>query len=269
VIRTLLLTTLALVAGAAMAQSIVGVDHVPVVVRDLDAASATYRDLGFVFKPGRLHDNSISNNHAKYPDGTEIELITASRPVDELARKYIRLAAEGEGAAFLALHCRDFERLPRRLKEKGMAFRRTPYLKIDDPSLDYLFFVRDNRSSTDRPEHFAHPNTTTGVVGVWLADAENESLLNLLRALGAPPTRREVGLPMARTALVSELTNGRIILLPRQFRLLPDRPIIGVVLRATDFQVPAVDPAPGTGDQVFIEPTRAHGLWIAIRRPPL
>src|SRR5262245_33576546 len=59
---------------------LVGIDHIPTAVRDLDAAAASYRALGFALKPGHLHDDSINNVHAKYPGGTEIELITASRP---------------------------------------------------------------------------------------------------------------------------------------------------------------------------------------------
>jgi len=55
-----------------------GLDHIPIAVRDLDRAKADFEALGFVLKPGRLHTNGLRNAHAKFADGTELELITAS-----------------------------------------------------------------------------------------------------------------------------------------------------------------------------------------------
>ena len=54
----------------AAAPIVAGLDHVPVAVRDLEAAAADYRRLGFVLKPGRPHANGIRNVHAKFADGT-------------------------------------------------------------------------------------------------------------------------------------------------------------------------------------------------------
>ncbi len=95
-------------AFATEAAPLVGLGHVPIAVKDLDGATTDYRALGFSLKPGRLHDDSVLNAHAKYPDGTELELITASRPVDELARKYLDLIAHADGPAFVALEATDF-----------------------------------------------------------------------------------------------------------------------------------------------------------------
>src|SRR5262245_30871681 len=89
----------ATLAWGAEDEPIAGLDHIPTAVRDLEAASARYRALGFVLKPGRLHDDSILNNHAKFPDGTEIELITATQPGDALASRYLQKIAAGDGPA--------------------------------------------------------------------------------------------------------------------------------------------------------------------------
>ena len=62
-----------------------GLDHIPVAVRDLERAAATFRRLGFALKPGRPHANGIRNVHVKFPDGSGIELLTAPRPQDELS----------------------------------------------------------------------------------------------------------------------------------------------------------------------------------------
>jgi len=40
--------------------AIIGLDHIPVAVRNLDSAAHRYRELGFVLKPGRPHANGAS-----------------------------------------------------------------------------------------------------------------------------------------------------------------------------------------------------------------
>ena len=46
------------------------------------------------------HDNGIRNQHAKFPDGTELELITATEARDVLTTTYVRYLASGDGPAF-------------------------------------------------------------------------------------------------------------------------------------------------------------------------
>ena len=65
-----------------------GLDHVVIAVNDLERAAERYRALGFSLKPGRPHSNGIRNFHAKFPDGTELELLTAPEARDpELLKK--------------------------------------------------------------------------------------------------------------------------------------------------------------------------------------
>ena len=57
-------------------QSLIGIDHMPTVVADLEKASESYRRIGFSLKPGRAHDNGLRNNHTKFRDGSGIELVS-------------------------------------------------------------------------------------------------------------------------------------------------------------------------------------------------
>src|SRR5476651_2867780 len=95
--RLLLSLLIALYAAPAWAQfSLQGLDHVPVVVRDLEQAKADFEALGFVLKPGQPHANGLRNLHAKFPDGTEIELITATTASDSLSAEYLEWQRVGE-----------------------------------------------------------------------------------------------------------------------------------------------------------------------------
>src|SRR4029079_6193352 len=88
----------------AQGQLVSGLDHIPLVVRDLDKAQADYRMLGFSIKPGRFHADGIRNAHVKFPDGTEIELITAPLAEDDLTSEFCAKMNIGAGPVYFALY---------------------------------------------------------------------------------------------------------------------------------------------------------------------
>lgn len=268
-----------LLAGVVQAgRPLVSIGHLPIAVRNLDAASADYRALGFTLKPGHLHDDSVSNNHAKFPDGTELELITASEPRDEVAAQYLRMLDSGEGPAFLALEWTDAERVRATLTHAGIGFHQGAFFTLTDPRLDYLFFGGDNRSPTDKPEYFAHANSAYSLVGVWLADAENPALRQLLRVLGSLFRERTLQVPAPLRAVEAKLgESSTITLLPRSQRLIADRPIIGAVLLTRSLaQVEAVARRAGISDMrsatgpgyrsLILSPGDTRGLWLEFRQ---
>jgi Glyoxalase-like domain len=280
--RRVLLCGLLLLAcmprGVSAADALAAIDHIPIAVMDLDSVSARYKALGFTLKPGRPHDNSLLNNHAKYSDGSELELLTATRPKDDLAAKYLRFIAEGDGPAFLALRSANLDAVRDAFTRQGIPFdRKRRPLKVNDPRMDYLFFSGSNLSPTDRPEHFVHANTTSMLIGVWLADAENHVLLEVLRALNAPLEQREVEWPVKQRALVATMQNGEITILPNSNRLIRGRPIVGAVLRTADLAAverlvrasggpePRRMSAPGH-ESLLVGPEVGQGLWLEFRQ---
>ncbi|MEW5984978.1 MAG: VOC family protein [Acidobacteriota bacterium] len=186
----LLLVLVWLAPMAGQGRPIVGLDHIPLAVRDIDRAVETCRRLGFSIKPWRFHANGIRNAHVKFPDGPGPELITATEAVDPLTTRYRALLALREGPASFALHARDSDRLiaaPR----KGYEFdRRGDLTEIRQPGLDWLFVVRDNRSPTDRPQHFDHPNGAVAFQSIWIATDAREGLVRLPVDLGGARSAR-------------------------------------------------------------------------------
>lgn len=247
------------VQAPAVTPAVIGLDHIPIAVRDLEAAADRYRELGFSLKPGRPHQNGIRNQHAKFPDGTELELITAPEERDALTTTYHRHLAAGDGPAFLALYAPDASRVPRRLESP----------------LGYLFFGPRNASPTDRPEHFAHANTAESLIAVWLSSDTLSGERALFEKLGASTSRREVHVPGRVTADVARFREGEAVFLPGSHQLVSGRRIVGVTLRvrsvATVRQLLAsrrvpVSPAPdGPENSVFLAPPTTHGLWIEFR----
>ena len=260
---------------AAQQTSTVGLDHIPIVIAELDRSIETYRALGFTLKPGRPHDNGIQNAHVKFPDGAGIELIAAPMATDALAAHYVDLLKAGEGPAFLTLHARDTKRLHAVLRERGYEYRQNGEITmLSARELDWLFIVRDNRSPTDRPEHFTHANGATALGAVWVATEHGDILARLLAQLGGRQQRRQVLAPDSVEATVVTLGEGEVVILAEKHQLIPGRPVVGASFRVSDLgkvrralAQARIEPRAGstTSERVLVEPSIAHGLWLEFR----
>ncbi len=257
----------------------------PIAVRDLRSAEATYRDvLGFSVKPGRPHGNSLDNVHLKFRDGSELELITATRPDDELAAWYLRFLQDGDGGAFAALDGGPIDGLAARVERLGHAPRRSRGRAFDTLSfppggpLRHLFFSHLHHPPRDRPRHLQHANTARGLHAVWLAGDRFEAELELLTVLGCgPPEPFELPHPPLAGRQV-ELARGRLYLLPRRPGQPAGRRVVGATVLVEDLSRAlgalgeAAEPSPvvrvpDRGRSVVIAPRVAHGMWIEFLEP--
>jgi catechol 2,3-dioxygenase-like lactoylglutathione lyase family enzyme len=270
-------------ACAAPASARVRLDHVPIAVRELEAATAHYRDrLGFAIKPGRPHPNSILNSHQKFRDGTQLELITATEPRDGLAREYIAFLEGGDGGAYLAFDAGRADSLTAFLRalEPEVEGASGEYGWVGFPDghpLDYVFFSHGTPSPTDLPEHFAHPNIAAGLYAVWLVPADPSAEVRLLEHLGAVTCPSSLRLPIGNVQRELRLQRGSVYLVPT-----PGTPrrraIAGVTVRVTsiDSARAALHLPPGAaregsdarGAWLRVPPEHANGIWMELLEPP-
>ena len=110
---------LSLISPAAAEPALTGLNHIPVAVSDLDRAKANYEAMGFMLKPGRAHANVIRNLYVKFPDGTEIELITSVEARDELSAEYVAWLKAGDGPPFAGFYTREMIGLLGRISDLG------------------------------------------------------------------------------------------------------------------------------------------------------
>ena len=257
-------------SSAAGAAAIAGLDHIPIAVNDLEKAADDYRALGFALKPGRPHDNGIRNQHVKFPDGTELELITAPAARDRLTTTYRRHLEKGDGPAFLAFFAPSRAAALAQLDAAKISHRNGDLLG----ALDYVFLGPRNQSPTDRPEHFAHANGAQSLISVWLAAADLSSERKLLTSMGATVAEAEVRVPDQLRAQVIRLTEGTVVLLPEARQVSKGRRIVGATLRVSDLAWArrAMEGGKGAGKMiardrsVFLVPSATHGLWIELRQ---
>jgi len=255
-----------------------GLDHIPLAVTDLAAAAEHYRQLGFTLKPGRPHENGIQNQHVKFPDGTEMELITAADARDALTAEYLRHLAKGDGPAFVSLFAPDMDGLARFLDAAGRTYQRDGGLLSfpEGDELRYIFFGQRSSSPTDRPEHFRHANGAEALIGVWIAGDDLAAERELLAGLGATIMVEGVHVPDAVPAAVARLPLGEIILVPGSRQIVPGRRIVGATLRVQNLR--ALQQALGSGSRealpivqtahgssIFLPPDITHGIWLEFR----
>jgi Glyoxalase-like domain len=265
--------------AASAAEAVVrGLDHVPVAVGNLEKARADYEALGFVIKPGRAHANGIRNDHVKFADGTEVELITAARSADALSSDYLDWLKSGDGPAYLGLFAPSLETLSKTLAGHDLSVEQGEgvWTVRQQPALKRVFFARRQHSPTDRPEHFAHPNSAFTLSGVWLAGAEAER--DLVRMLGGVRLPGAVCSHFGPTIEVQSLPEAMLVFLPASAQLVPGRTIVGLTLSVRDLQaarrlldkngIQYVSNAHCPQPSVWIAPAEAHGVWLELRQAP-
>ena len=199
-------------------------DHAIVVVRNLDSVEARLRPLGFRFKQGRLHPDSILNRHIKFRDGSELELMTvAGMPTSQMARDYAALLSAGEGGVYAALWTTDMDAVhaaasrfgkPRVTQSGAWQFLSLP----DVFDTQAIFFGAGGLAANDPDSVLAHANGAERLSGAWVEGGP--VLDSLLTALGArscgaanlPDGRKGTRWGLSRGTIVVVRGKGRRVL---------------------------------------------------------
>lgn len=257
------LAALALLPALASAQQAtcvrppsLGLDHAIVVVRDLDSAQARLAPLGFRFKSGRLHADSLLNRHIKFRDGSELELMTlAGRPTSDMARDYASLLSEGEGGVYAALWTTQMDSVRTVAARLGATPRTTtigPWEFVSLPAMRdaaAVFFGAGGTPANDPDSVLNHPNGAVGLESAWVE--AGPGLEQLLRQLGGVPCER-VTVPDGRSGMRWLLARGSLVIVPLRAGQRDPR-LVGVELRRE-----RRSPEPMTAQPI-------PGFWVELR----
>jgi hypothetical protein len=153
------------------------IDHAVIAVRDLDAAAASLRALGFTLTPRGRHSIG-SENHCIMFGSTYIELLAAPAPHPWL--DYYRTFLErGEGLAAVALSTEDADEAVRELRQAGVAAKAPMDLSrpvqggvarfrlVQIENLPHVFVCQHlSRELVWRPQWQGHANGASELVGI-------------------------------------------------------------------------------------------------------
>ena len=172
-----------------MAHPVTGIDHVFLLVKDLDAAAERYEALGFTLSPRGVHSaaRGSANHTIMFPDDY-FELLGILTPTEANLPRRRAIETMGEGLHAIACRIADakegaaqlaglgiattglgsFERpVPRPDGGAGLAAFTTLSFAPDEVPFGTVFMCQHHtRDTVWLPELLAHPNTACGLDGV-------------------------------------------------------------------------------------------------------
>jgi|GEM_PF-4352956 len=160
-------------------------DHINFVVSNLTEYKTLFNNLGFVLKPGTKHSNGIENFFIKFPSGPYIEILSAVKPKDNIARFYSALQQMGQIIpAFLAISADSIilDSLQKFFADinQPTSFSDLGYARIlNFPLADYFipYFFIDYRNPLPEPEKLVtHDNMGLKISKIFINFSFNECL---------------------------------------------------------------------------------------------
>ncbi len=279
-----------------------GIDHVIVIIRDLEAAARTYTDvLGFTVRQGGSFPGGLRNRAVLF-SSTYLEFLSMdpsqAPPDDEI----VRLLKEREGGYGLglsvssaqqtadALRARNFEvtgpagssYTPEGSKDVKTALWQT--VSITKPVLPFepIFFIQ-YATGKERSRSPEHQNTAVDVHSVWIGVKDLGTAAKSYEVLGLRPGRKRRIPQLA--AKGREITAGQGVILLLQstdtkgllasYVALHGEGVIGMSIEVRDIEIArsllrnstkeAFNPYKGPyGKSIFIPPVFTHGVWIEL-----
>lgn len=196
-----------------------GLDHIRILVHDLEAAKDIYRDLlGFLVPPrGQkgIHPLGTENSVIRFYDGFYLELLAINDSVTAAVRRpeMMRFLQHSEGGHSVLLNVASAQETSDTLRAQGFtvsaptpgSIMRTSESVLPPPGWwlvnferapfppDLLPFIQYQRSweerQADRYQEPPHPNTATRGLAVWVAVPDAEAATLYFASLGFPSKR--------------------------------------------------------------------------------
>jgi Glyoxalase-like domain len=270
VVALLVIVLMAPMVEAALGPSGIHLDHVPIAVRDLPAAVAQFRSLGFTIKPGRPHQNGIENASIKFADGSYVELITAHDGSDPLARRYEEFLKTGEGASYVFLRDSQGAFADRVRRAGGRREESGPFVFTELPAswrTLHLQLIEYLAPAQDSPETYQHANGARRVVAVWMFIEPGDD--SIARELGADLAgMHEFAFDDRASRSIEFADHTRLMLTPRRSQDVPRVFSPAVMIEVESLtrlkQIYRLERALARGSALWLPPSEMHGVWLGL-----
>jgi len=256
------------IGAASLASPGLHLDHVPLAVRDLPAAVAQFRSLGFTIKPGRPHQNGIENASIKFADGSYVELITAHDGSDPLARRYQEFLKTGEGASYVFLRDSQGAFADRARRAGGRRSEAGSFAFTELPAswrVPHLQLIEYPAPAIDSPEIYRHGNGARRLVAVWMLIDRGDD--PIARELGAGPMHADAfSFDDRLTKSVELADHTRLMLTPRRAGDPPHVRTVAILIEVDSLtrlkQIAGLEHFTTRGPASWLPPSQVHGVWL-------
>jgi catechol 2,3-dioxygenase-like lactoylglutathione lyase family enzyme len=279
-----------------------GLDHVIVIVRDLEKATRDFKEvLGFTEGRGGNFPGGIQSRAVRFASNY-LELMSVDPSQASPDNELIRLLKEREGGYAFALSVSSAQQTADSLRarkfevvgpvstpiisEGAKEVKAAPWrtVAITKPTLPFepLFFIQyEAREARSIPSE--HPNSATDLHSVWIAVKDLESATEGYENLGLPPGRERQVLQLAAKGREIGAGQGVILLLQATGTKGPlasyvaqhGEGVVGMSIEVRDLEVARTllrnstkqhfEPYNGPyGRSIVVSPEFTHGVWIEL-----
>ncbi len=255
-------------------EALIGLDHMPFVVQDLEAATILWQDMGFAVQPGGTQDNGITTANIVFKEGASIELFSVPAAVDELTEKYRAMLDVAEGPTSFYFRARDLGAAREGMEGDGFEYMAIAH-QVDRDSMDYLYF---REGVPDEDKYLRHPNGARVMSRVWVATTRSHGreLKRLLAALtlGADTMEGKFYAPGEVQAISVAIDNGEVLILPIDRQVTEGRPVVGATIEVENVEALrnrlmsagiAFTQGGTFRASVIVSPETTHGMWLEFR----
>ncbi|MFD1001944.1 VOC family protein [Ohtaekwangia kribbensis] len=166
---------------------IIGIDHVPIVVRDLNEAKTLFSDhLKFTVKNGREHEG-ISNFFVKFQDGTYLEFITPLDSSFAIGNYYSNFLKHRAGGTSLALSVKSADSVMLSLQQCAVPFKSNEnpvWLSVEPSGYDLFYIEYRNKTWKEREVYTTHANQSLSLKSVWWISEDPAKYISNFTKLG-------------------------------------------------------------------------------------
>lgn len=150
----------------------ISINHVPIVVANLEKTKSIFSTLGFKIKEGRKHVG-INNFFIKFGDGTYLEFIVPLDSSHRIGKYYSEFLKQRQGPATLAIDIKNTDKAKKYLSSKKINFESDSNIvwRTISPKLKYeeLFFIEyADKIWKDSRENTTHINGALQLNSTWI-----------------------------------------------------------------------------------------------------
>lgn len=256
------------------------IDHIVILVRELDHAIETYRELGFQVVPGGEHPGGTHNALVAFRDGSYLELIAFQEPEQPSEHRWHRFLAGG-GLVDFALGVDDLAAELEQIRARGLDYqgpvpgaRRRPDGEqvswrlgqpVGDRTGEMPFLIDDVTPRSVRVpggSQAEHPNGVVGVRRVVVARRDlGEAADEWGRLLGVTPPVTATDQALAASTVTLAVGSQQVVL---AYPIDPGSPVAARIQRQGDGPFELVLIAEGRDAPLRFRPEDTEGARILV-----
>ncbi len=167
----LILLTYAYSFSIANAQNYIGIDHIPIVVKNLDSIKKFMsQKLHFTIKEGKIHEG-IKNFFIKFDNGSYLEFIEPTDTLHFIGKEYYKYLEKRQGATTMAISILNSDIVVNNLHKLNMPYHldSNKIWKTVEPTNANVFYIEySNRSWQEKKEFTTHQNNSTSLNATFI-----------------------------------------------------------------------------------------------------